>query len=123
MRRLAGLLMLLALAPDPGPAGAQAYATPGADRYFRVEWELTTVRRGPVITGYVYNQSENITDNVRVLVEALDADGRVVAEAWAYVVGAIPINGRRLFQASVRGGAATYRVRVVTFDWVGRGAG
>jgi len=122
MGRLAGSLALVALLAGAGIAGAQQYVTPGGDQYFQVEYEAASGPRGPHVTGYVYNRGDNAADNVRVLVETLDARGAVAGQSLAYVTGVIPINGRRLFTTAVPRGDA-YRVRVVNFDWVGRGGG
>ena len=122
MRRLAGILILGLVLTGAVPAGAQQWATPGGDQYFRVEFDVTPGTRGPQLAGSVHNLGDNPADNVRVLVDALDARGAVTGQTLAYVIGIIPIKGHRRFTTSVPIGAS-YRVSVVNFDWFGRGGG
>ena len=101
---------------------AQLFPAPGADRYFRVEWEVThTPARGAVVSGYVHNSYGLAADNVRLLIEAVDDRGEVVATTLGYVLGSIPAGDRRYFQETVPRTVATYRVRVVLYEWMDRG--
>jgi hypothetical protein len=54
--------------------------------------------------------------------EGLDASGRVVGTTTTWVLGGVPPNNRAWFQTPVSP-AATYRVEILSFDWVGRGGG
>jgi len=58
---------------------------------------------------------------MRLQVERLDGDGKVVGSASVWVLGIVPMNGRMYFRASVPE-AVRYRVAVLTFDW-GSGSG
>jgi hypothetical protein len=112
------LAALLLLAPV---ARAQSYVVQGAERYFSVEASPSQGRRGPVVSGYVYNTYGHAADRVWVVVEALDATGQVTASTNARVVGTVPNGGRAYFEAPAPAGGTTYRARVTSYEWVGRG--
>ena len=103
---------------------AQLFPAPGADRYFRVEWEVKyNPARGAVISGYVHNDHVLPADNVRLLIEAVDDRGEIVATTLGYVLGSIPARDRRYFQETVPRTVSSYRVRVVLYEWTDRGGG
>ena len=114
---LASLLLVV-----PAAVGAQSYAIQGIERYFRVESELTQGRRGPVMTGYVYNKYGNAAGNVRLIVEGLDAGGQVASSTIAQLFGEVPPFNRAYFEIPAPRGGTTYRVRVLSFDPVARGS-
>ena len=91
MRGIAALTVAALLTGAAG-VSAQIYAPQTLERYFRLEWDVTRGRKGPVVEGYVYN------------------------------TGWVPMDGRAYFRASVSD-AASYRVQVLTFDWVRSGGG
>jgi hypothetical protein len=107
----------------PASAIAQNYAMPGGARDFRVEAQPGTGRKGPVLSGYVYNNSGYSADHVQVLVETLDASGNVTSSSTAWISGLVALNSRRYFEIPLKTPpAASYRITVVTYDIVGRGA-
>ena len=73
MRGIAALTMAALLTGAAG-VSAQIYAPQTLERYFRLEWDVTRGRKGPVVEGYVYN------------------------------TGWVPMDGRAYFRASVRRG-------------------
>ena len=88
-------------------------------RYLRLEWEVAQGRRGqPVVSGYLYNDYGLPAVRVQLRVEALDASGRPVAEAVAYIDREVPPFGRAYFEVSVPRPGASYRVTVNFFDWL-----
>jgi hypothetical protein len=111
-----GLLLLL-IATD---AAAQNYAMQGLDHYFRLEWEKSTSRRGPVLAGYIYNISPLSADRVRLGIDRVDAGGQVVESTIGYVLGTVPSGNRAYFEIPVRD-AASYKVRVLSYEPIGRG--
>ena len=122
MPRLAIALIVVAAVLSPPHVRAQLVPAPGADRYFRVEWSVAhSVTRGAVISGYVHNSYGLPADNVRLLIEAVDGSGEVVATSIGYVLGSIPAGDRRYFQETVPRTVPTYRVRVVLYEWIDRG--
>ena len=114
---LATLLLVV-----PAAVSAQSYAIQGIERYFRVESEVTQGRRGPVVSGYVYNTSGHTAGNVRLVVEGLDAGGQVTSSAISGLMGTVPPNGRAYFEARAPQGATSVRVRVLSYDPVARGS-
>jgi hypothetical protein len=117
---LAPALAVLALGAASG-ARAQSYAIVGAERYFRVEAEPDRSKGRPRLSGYVHNTYGHPAQFVRLLVEGLDGAGQVVESNIAYVPGVVPQFGRTYFEAPVSGSAATYRAKVLSWDWLGRG--
>ena len=107
---------------SPRPS-AQNYSQQSLDRIFRVEFEVRADPQRPTLSGYVYNLESGYTaDRMTLLIERLDASGRVVGSSTTWVLGGVPPGNRTYFSARVEP-AASYRVRVNGFDWVGRGGG
>jgi hypothetical protein len=104
----------------PAAVEAQSYAIQGIERYFRVESEVIEGRRGPVMSGYVHNTHGHTADRVRFVVETLDGAGQVTSTTHGQVLGTIPPGDRGYFEVAVPRGTS-YRVRVLSFDPVGRG--
>jgi hypothetical protein len=75
-----------------------------------------------VVEGFIYNHSALIADRMRLSIHQLDANGNVVGTTTTWVLGTVPANNRSWFQAPVPP-AASYRVEILSFDWVGRGGG
>ena len=111
--------VLVALVLGPAAARAQSHAIYGADRYFPVDARTETRSRGAVVAGYVRNEGGMPARDVRLRVERLDAGGRVEATSVAYVSGILTPGSRGYFEVAVPSGAATYRVSVLSFDWIG----
>ena len=111
-----GLLVLL----TPVAASAQSYAIQGTEHYFRLEWEASTARRGPVVAGYVYNRSGLTFERVLLAIDTVDGAGQVTGSTIGQVLGTVPGGNRAYFEIRVPQ-AGSYRVRVLSFDPVGRG--
>src|SRR5262249_1119504 len=106
-----------------GGARGQSRAFVAMDGEFRIEWEQRQTSRGPAIAGYVWNDSGMPAARVAVLVEGLDGTGgRVVNTTIGYVVGVVPGFGRTPFEVRVPS-AASYRLRISSYDWLKGGAG
>jgi hypothetical protein len=104
-------------------ASAQNFGMPGADRYFRLEWQARqSARWGPQVAGYLYNDYGAPATNVRLLVETLDGAGAVTGSTVTLVPGTAPGGGRLYFEQRVPA-AAGYRLRVLSWDFVRGGAG
>lgn len=131
------IAVLVATGAGPGPGTGLAPATAAAqgaaagkstaamlgDKYFRVEFEADRARGGRArLTGYVYNDHGLGHARVRLLVESLDAAGRVTATTVGYVDSLVPLKGRAYFEVPVERPGESYRVSVPYFDWIdGRG--
>jgi hypothetical protein len=114
-------LVILALGLDTNLARPQPYSFAEGERDFRVEWDQHPTGLGPAIGGYVYNNAGMPAARVRVLVEGLDGAGRPINTTIGYVVGTVPGFSRTPFEVRVPG-AASYRVSVLSFEWL-KGAG
>jgi hypothetical protein len=100
-------------------AGAQAPEAEVA-KSLRVEWERSTAAwKRPSIEGYVYNDSSYRIGSVRLRVESLDGENRVVGERLAWVYGNINAGGRWYFSVPLPSGDA-FRVTVESFHLVAR---
>jgi hypothetical protein len=119
--RVKSLILIAMLLMVPAGAGAQNWIIQGAEQYFRVEWQLDQGRRGPKLDGYIYSTWGTAAGNVRLLVEALDGAGKVTATDAPLILGTIPPGDRLYFEVPAPRGAASYRVRVGSYDPVGRG--
>lgn len=98
----------------PLPEG-QVY---GANRFFDVVWEPVDYGGRLSIGGYVTNNYGLEAMHVRVIVESLDASGRVVARTIGYVNYPIPPSSRGFFEIFVPSRAARYRVAILSWDWL-----
>jgi hypothetical protein len=116
--RLRPALLAIALALlCCAPATAQESAPAGGA--FRVEAEPDLLgRRGPALTGWLYNDHAFAVSNVRVRVDCMDAGGQVVASGEGWVYGNLPARGRAYFFVTVPRYAAGYRYEVVRYDRV-----
>ena len=61
-------------------------------------------------------------DRMQLSIERLDAAGQVIGSSSTWVLGGVPAGSRAYFSAPVAP-AASYRLQVLSFDWVLRGAG
>jgi hypothetical protein len=112
--RRAVALALVATALLAARAPAQ---TPAAGGAFRADAEPDLLgRRGPAITGWLYNDNDFTVTNVRVRVDVLDAGGQPVASGEGWVYGNVPARGRAYFFVTVPRYGARYRVVVMRFD-------
>lgn len=106
---------LLAVALFAAGAGAQEPVPAGAS--FRADAEPDLLgRRGPAISGWLYNDHAFAVSNVRVRVDVLDAGGQTVGSGEGWVYGNVPARGRAYFFVQVPRYGAGFRVDVVRFD-------
>jgi hypothetical protein len=120
--RVALVLVVVALIAA-GNAEAANYAQETLDRYFRIEFQVTPASPRPVISGYIYNTNAGLpADRMRLSIERLDAAGQVIGSSTTWVYGGVPAGNRAYFSAPVEP-AASYRIQVLSFDWVDRGSG
>jgi hypothetical protein len=120
--RLALVLVAVALIVA-GSAESANYAQETLDRYFRIEFEVRAASPRPMISGYIYNANRGLdADRMQLSFERLDAAGQVIGSSTTWVLGGVPAGNRAYFSARVEP-AASYRVQVLSFDWVLRGAG
>jgi hypothetical protein len=113
----------LVSAARPGVVAAQSVTAETAPRYFRVEAQPGTDRKGrPVVWGYVYLHTKGQgSARVRLLVESLDGAGQPVASEIAYVDNEVLLYGRTYFEWRPHTPASAYRVTVYSADWTKQG--
>lgn len=129
MRRRKLLATSLGAAPAPWllrgarPAAAQSVTAANAPRYFRVESQPGTDRKGrPIVWGYVSLHTKGQgSARVRLLVESLDASAQPVAQEIVYVDNDVPLYNRTYFEVRPRTPAPAYRVTVYSADWTKMG--
>jgi hypothetical protein len=119
MRPLLVLAVTLALLLPASPAPAAPISGPsGANQFLRFEYEIGKDRKGrPEIEGYLYNDYMRAAINVRLVVETLDASGQVTDSALAYIPGLVPLLTRTYFVVPIKHPGASYRLRVVNYEW------
>jgi hypothetical protein len=101
----------LLLGPAPVIAGDVAQGD------FSVGWEPHLVGgREAAVKGYVENHSRLQVGDVHLRVETLEEDGRVIGEAFGWVVGDVPAGGRGYFVVRVAVPGGIYRVTVESYD-------
>ena len=115
---IVGVMALVTL----GLGGTRAAALSATSGMFRLEWEATQRAGRTVVSGYVHNDHEMRAENVRLVVEGLDASNKPITKKTAYVTGTIPNRDRAYFEATVPT-AASYRVTIESFDRAGCGNG
>ena len=117
MTRALTMAATLALLLSSMVAHAQSYRIYGAEAYFAVDWQAGERRGRPVVSGHVVNTYGVSAQNVRVLVESLDAAGQVTATTIGYVSGDVQPGSRVYFEVPVERAAPASRVVVLSWDW------
>lgn len=117
-----GWLLLIVLvmggcATGAGPSGPLEPLVIGSEAYLTIDWSAEPRGAVTVVRGYVSNQSPYTFDHLRVLVDALDPAGAIVAQQLVWAPGLLGGWGRSYFEASMVP-APTYRVRVFSYDRV-----
>jgi hypothetical protein len=109
---LSGALACASVVLPGAVRAAETYTRETLDRYFRLEWS----KSGRNVNGYVYNSSNRRAAHMQLLVESLDAAGTIVTKTMTWVRD-VPPNNRAFFEVAVPN-APSYRVSVLSFDWV-----
>ncbi|HME95065.1 MAG TPA: hypothetical protein VKN16_12715 [Methylomirabilota bacterium] len=116
MRRMGYVAVVgwLALLPSGSPAQDAVDASS-----LRLRWDVDPPAQGlQTVCGRVFNDQQMAARRVRVRVEGLDERGEVTRRRDGDVLGQISSRSAGLFCVSMAAGAATYRVTVVSVDWV-----
>ncbi|MGH7308105.1 MAG: FxLYD domain-containing protein [Candidatus Rokuibacteriota bacterium] len=114
------LLIVAILAGSLEVVHAQGLAP--SPQSFQVEWRPRSEHLTPGIEGYVYNASDYRIGSVRLKVDVLDTEGRVIREQFAWVYGAIDARGRGYFSLQPLKRGETCRIAVESFDLLSRQA-
>src|SRR5262249_485143 len=99
-----------------GAATALAQSTFDPDRFFGIEWSGGERRGRPNVNGYVVNNYRVRAANMRLLVDGLDANGKVIDTTSGYVAE-VPPGARVYFEVPLKQKAARYRVTITGWDW------
>jgi len=87
---------------------------------FVIEWGTAqNTRHEPLIAGYVTNKAGGGVNNIRMQVEALDANGQVIETETALAPGHVGGFGRTYFEVPLKKEGAGYRVKVLSWDPAG----
>ena len=108
------LAAIVALALLTGTAAGEPAAA-GTD--FRADAAFDQIsRRGPAVSGWLYNDRGYSVSNVRLRVEVMDATGGVLGTGEGWLYGNVPSRGRAYFLVTVPRRGEGYRVTVLSFD-------
>ncbi|HEV8643783.1 MAG TPA: hypothetical protein VGV13_22175 [Methylomirabilota bacterium] len=121
-----GLVSLLVIPPliaSPGRTLAQNFATYGGEQFFKIEWEPAERKGKPEVRGYLDNAWGEPAVNVRLRVESLDAAGSVIATTIGRIPDVVMPGTRAYFEVEIPAKAPSYRVSVLSYDWLERGGG
>jgi hypothetical protein len=114
VKALAVVLLLCLLAG--GAAAVLAQSTGDAERFFGLEWATGERRGRPNVNGYVVNNYRVRAANMRLLVESLDANGKVV-ETTLGTLADVPPGARVYFEVPVKQRTARSRVTITGWEW------
>jgi len=123
MRRTGVVLGLLAVLTMASAGAAAVFSQQTLDERFRIEFQVTPDQSKPVLDGYIYNVYSGLSAaHMQLAIERLDASGNIIGTSTTWVLGEVPPNNRAYFTTRVEP-AASYRVRILSFDWIGRTGG
>src|SRR5258705_1576684 len=115
LHAIRALAVVLAVRLLAGRAAGGEPVPAGTD--FRADAEPDPLsRRGPAVSGWLYNDKGVSVSNVRLRVEVLDATGGVLAKGEGWLYGNVPGRGRAYFFISVPRRGDGYRVTVLSYD-------
>jgi hypothetical protein len=110
------LAIVVAVALGAAPAEAARAGDTFSDGRFRLEWEVTTSRKGPRLEGYLHNLMLRPVQNAMVLVEQVDDAGQTVSRSTIQVWGGVPAGDRTFFRVAGVPAGARYRLSVINYD-------
>lgn len=91
-----------------------------ADQFFSVNWTVSPGKQGKSkISGYVYNNYGEAADQVQLRITELDASGHPGASFVEPMAETVPGFDRTYFDVQVPSQAASYRVAVESYNFVG----
>jgi len=116
MRLNAFAVVLLLCLLAGGAAAVLAQSLSDADRFFGLEWANGERRGRPNVNGYVVNNYRVRAANMRLLVESLDANGKVV-DTTSGAITDVPPGARVYFEVPVKQKTARSRVTITGWEW------
>jgi hypothetical protein len=117
-----GSIVVLVACAGPGVAPPLTMTattlTTGWEQHFTIEWSAGPGANGAQrLTGYVHNKHGELVTQMRVLGQALDPSGAVVAQRIAFIPGGVGGFGRAYFEVPNLPAANGYRVSVWDYTW------
>jgi hypothetical protein len=89
----------------------------GSQQYFTLDWQTSRRGQQPIVQGYIRNEWGFTAANVRLLVEGIEPQGRLVGQRVIWLGGQLNPGTRAYFQTPMPP-APSYRVRVFSYDWL-----
>lgn len=114
---MAVVLALLAAETEAADRQLTPHAV-GWEHYFSVTWERSQWRGRPWLSGHIFSHYGMRATRVQLLVDGLDASGRVVSQRVEWLGRSLPGFERTYFAVPIPGPASSYRVRLFAFDFV-----
>ena len=90
---------------------------PAWERYFEISSQTFERQGRPWLHGHVVSKWGETATGVKLLVESLDANGQVVGQRVEWLSSTVPVFSRAYFEVPAPVPAASYRVRVLSFDF------
>jgi hypothetical protein len=85
---------------------------------FQLDWQVVPAPRGPSVKGHLVNRGSLPARDLRLLVEGLDDSGHVLTKTLGVLSQIVESGGSTPFDVPVPGTAASYRVSVLSYEWV-----
>jgi hypothetical protein len=84
---------------------------------FRIDAQVVQSKKGtPVYSGYIYNDGGGGVANLRLVIETIDAEGKVIGRGQGTALGSMLGRDRLYFEVPLQVTGASYRVRVLSWD-------
>lgn len=120
---IGAVLLVCLLAQGVGPARAERSTISGNAGTITLDWEATQDKKGrPLIVGHmITNGAKSGYCIPRLLVETLDAQGKVVAQNTGFIPGYVGGYDNVYFEEPIRSPGPAYRVSIPSWNNCGGG--
>lgn len=110
--------LTLGACASPTGSGPLTPLVIGWEQFFTLNWTVGERNGHPVVTGRIYNNWGFAAANVRLLVDELDAGGRIVDQRVGWLGFTLTPGTTAPFEIPVAHATPNHRVSVFAFDWV-----
>lgn len=114
---LRALLVLSVLGMADGDAGAQTDFGAPPGHWLKLDWQVAEQPGHAVVFGWVLNDFGLAARDITILVEGLDAGGRVMTRGFGHVPFVVTPGTRGYFETALAP-AVEYRVSVYSASWM-----